>query len=107
MKALRFGLKQLRGVGCGLERIAKVRQSYQPNPMLDSLVAADTESCPARVGNSTVVGGEIVFEEEVMHGTRKRNIRVTLEMDMANFRLAEAVFPCREPMRVHGNPWPG
>jgi hypothetical protein len=49
-----------------------------------------------------VFGGEIVIEEEVMDGTWKRNVDITQEMNMANFCLAEAIFPCREPMRVHG-----
>src|SRR4051812_27748745 len=107
MKAQRLRLKQLYGVGYGLEDITKIRQSHQPDRVFHSLVAADTESCPAGVGNPTVFGGKIVLEEEVMNGTWKGNVHVPPEMDMANFRLAESIFPCREPMRVHGNPRPG
>src|SRR4051812_48116775 len=107
MKALRFGLKQLRGVGCGPEHIAKVGQSHQPDRVFDSLITADAERCPPGVGNPTVFGGEIVIEEEVMDRTWKRNVYVTPEMDVANFSLAEAIFPRRKSMRQYGNPWPG
>src|ERR1700760_1715884 len=107
METHRFGLKQLPGLGCRLEHIAKVRQSHQPYRMFHSLVAADMERRPAGVGNPTVFGGEIVIEEEVMNGTGKWNVHVTPVMDMADFRLAEAIFPRCEAVRVHGNPRPG
>ena len=93
MKAHRLGLKQLRRVGCGLERIAKVRQSHQPNCVLDALVAADMESCPAGVGNPAVLVGETVVKEEVMNGPGKGNVHVAPEMNMTDFRLTEAIFP--------------
>src|SRR4051794_36042488 len=107
MKAHCLRLKQLYGVGFGLERVAKVRQSHQPDRVFHSLITADVECCPAGVGNPTVFRGEIVIEEEVMDGTWKRNVDVTPEMNMANFRLAEAIFPRRKPMRHYRNPWPG
>src|SRR4051812_41653594 len=106
MKALRLGLKQLCGVGCGPKRIAKVRQSNEPDRVFDSPVAADAEGCPAGVGNPAVLFGQTVVKEVVMNGPGEGNVHVTPEMNMTDFRLTEAIFPRHEPMRKHGNPRP-
>jgi hypothetical protein len=45
MKAVRLGLKQPYGVGCGLEHIANVRQSHQPDRVFEALITADVERC--------------------------------------------------------------
>jgi len=52
------------------------------------------------------IDGEIVLKEVVVNGRGKGNVTIAPEMNMTDFRLTEAIFPRREPMRQHGNPWP-
>ena len=75
--------------------------------MFDVTVAMDVEGSPAGVRNPTVLFGEMAPKQKIMKRARKRDVDVSPEVDMTDFRLTEAIFPRREPMRMHGNPGPG
>jgi hypothetical protein len=66
----------------------------------------DVEGGPAGVRNPAVLFGEMAPKQKVMNWARKRDVDVSPEVDMANFRLTEAIFPRCEPMGTHGNPGP-
>ena len=106
MKAFGFGFKQFGWVGRGFERVAKIGQSHEPDCMFDVTVATHAEGGPAGIGNPAAPLGEMMLKEEVVNGTRKRNVDVSPEVDVTYFCLTEAIFPGREPVRMHGNPRP-
>jgi hypothetical protein len=63
--------------------------------MADILTVANAECRPAGIGNPAVPFGKIMRKEEVMDRTRKRNIYVSPQVNVADFRLAEPVFSRR------------
>jgi hypothetical protein len=107
MKAFGFRLKQFEWAGRRFECIAKVRQSHEPDCMFDIPVATNAEGGPAGIGNPAVLLGEMALKEEVVNGTRKRDVYDAPEVNVANLRLAETILVRLEPMGMHGNPGPG
>jgi hypothetical protein len=75
--------------------------------MFDVTVAMDVEGSPAGVRNPTVLLGEMAPKQKIMKRARKRDVDISPEVDMTDFRLTEAIFTRREPMGMHGNPGPG
>jgi hypothetical protein len=106
MKALGFRFKQFGWAGRRFERVAKVRQSHEPDWMFDATVAMDVEGGPAGVRNPTVLFGEMAPKQKIMKRARKWDVDVSPEVDMTDFRLNEAIFPRCEPMGMYGNPRP-